>query len=1262
MATSKKGSLQRKPLFRCGSALLLKLIALLILVCFSSRLIASTNLSFKHIFPEELEVLGHINSIQQDATGFMWFAGEKGLARYDGYTIKIYRTDSGELTPIAANYITDLFLDGEDLWISSRIGLHLYVEDLDSFKNYRTDIDSASQGIGYVNAICSNGGDKLWLATNGGVFTFDKRSKYFSVTPIDHAIQKQKASIVWDLTFDNLGKLWVAYESLGLSSFGGVNSVNSVNSFDGEVQRYRHDTQDVSSISSNNVRQVYVDSKNRVWAGTYGDGLNLIDRESAQVVRFPHENSEKSGVIWSVLEGKDGRIWVGDGESVSVLNVESRNFRRFIYSDEIPTSPGNFVANVVYEDNNGNVWVGYFPSGVDIVDAQASVFNNFRHRSSKPNTIADGGALATFRDENDNLWVGAGLGLSYLDRETGKISNFKHVNNNLSTPSGNTVLSVIEDSKGYIWLGIWNAGLNRYDPKAKTFDYFLPIEGDETSIPGREPWDVIEDSRGDIWLATEKGIAKYHREQKRFTRYKPPQNMLLGADSFYCRKAYEDRSQQLWFGCVSGLYLLDQKSGVFTHYKHEKDKSASISDSYVISIFEDSKNRFWVGTSDGGLNLMDRKTGTFQVFSIKDGLANKTVAGINEDSNGFIWLATNKGLSQFDPESLTFRNYGRRHGLIDNLFNRDSISKTGSGELVVGSSKGLTIFRPEDLKSNHFKPPVVITDFKVFNESHPVNAKGEPVVDKNIVKAREINLAHWQSMFSFKFSALNYISPEDNQFKYRLLGFEEEWRRDVGSRMATYTNIDPGAYTFQVIGSNNEGLWNTEPASIKVIIAPPFWKTWWAYAIYSCVGVVLFVLLVNYYRRKVELNKQKFVNTQLLNMDKIKDEFLASTSHELRTPLIAMIGLSDTLVSEYSEVGDKNLLEKLDIISLSGQRLCHLINDILDYSKIKGGRLELNVTSVNIDGVVESVFSLLRLIAASKGLALKYSAIGQKCYVQADDNRLQQIIINLVGNAIKYSDSGTIEVICRPYVNSLKVLIVDQGIGIPEQKLSTIFETFRQLEFSQEHNVGGTGLGLSITKKLVELHGGELKVRSTVGEGSEFEFTLPLDPDRQLSHQSDHSQPLDADFFPLETSSSQESVPVREVRLSDGEFSMEGKVLVVDDDPVNRMIILGYLKKQGVQTLECENGHEAVAFVKRDNAIRLLVMDNMMPGLSGVEACKEIRLTHSLEQLPIFLLSAVKLDDKSEDYFAIGFNEFIQKPVSASELLSKVKYHLSIPS
>ncbi|PCJ99226.1 MAG: hypothetical protein COA42_24285, partial [Alteromonadaceae bacterium] len=1081
--------------------------------------------------------------------------------------------------------------------------------------------------------------------------TFDTRSKQFSVTPIDQAVQKQKASIAWDLTFDQSGRLWVAYENLGLSCFDGVN---------GEIQRYRHDTEDVSSISSNNVRVVYVDSKNRIWAGTYGEGLNLIDANSDQVVRFPHENSEKSGVIWSVLEDNEGRFWVGDGESVSILNVESRSFRRFIYSDEKPTSPGNFVVNIVYEDNNGNVWAGYFPSGVDIVDAQASVFNNFRYRRSSPNTIADGGVLATFQDKIGNLWVGAGLGLSYLDRKTGKISNFKHVKNNTSTPSGNTVLSVIEDSKDYIWLGIWNAGLNRYDRNTKTFDYFLPIDGDETSIPGREPWDVIEDSRGDIWVATEKGIAKYHRQQKRFTRYTPPHHMLAESDSFYCRKAYEDRRQHLWFGCASGLYLLDRENGNFTHYKHEDDKPTSLSDSYVISMFEDSKNRFWIGTSDGGLNLMDRSSGTFSVFSIKDGLANKTVAGIVEDSSGFIWLATNKGLSQFDPESLTFRNYGRRHGLIDNLFNRDSISKTRSGELVVGSSKGMTIFKPEALKSNRFEPPVVITDFKIFNESHPVNAEGEPVLDENIVKARQIHLEHWQSVFSFEFSALNYISPEDNQFKYRLLGFEEEWRRDVGSRLATYTNIDPGEYTFQVLGSNNEGVWNPEPAWIKIIISPPFWKTWWAYVIYSCAVIVLAFLLVNYYRRKVEFDKQKFINTQLLNMDKIKDEFLASTSHELRTPLIAMIGLSDTLVSEYSDAGDKNLLEKLNIISLSGQRLCHLINDILDYSKIKESRLELNITSVSIDRVVESVFSLLRLIAESKGLALKYSPIGQKYCVQADDNRLQQIMINLVGNAIKYSDSGTIEVICRAFTNSLKILIVDEGIGIPEKKLSTIFETFRQLEFSKEHNVGGTGLGLSIAKKLVELHGGELKVRSTVGEGSEFEFTLPLDPDRQSSHQSDHSQSLDREYLPEETSSSQEARLTKDPMLAEGNLVMEGKVLVVDDDPVNRMIILGYLKKQGIQTLECENGHEAVAFVKRDNSIRLLVMDNMMPGLSGIEACKEIRDTHSLERLPIFLLSAVKLDEKSENHLTIGFNEFFQKPVSARELIAKIEYHLSV--
>lgn len=1212
--------------------------------------------SFSHILPDQVAAIGYISTIAQDAEGFMWFGGANGLARYDGYNLVIYRRDEADQHSLSNNYVNDIHLDRDGrLWIATRKGINRYDARLNRFTRYSVANTPELLSADDIMAIEETDDGRFWLASRGGLYSFDHSDNQFRPQPLQSEKNPVGDGLMWTVVKDQQGYLWIGHQERGITRF---------NPATGELRQYQRE----QGLGSVDIRELYVDSANNLWVGSYGAGLFMLDGAREHFVALAHDTQEKSAMVLSVLEDRQKNLWVGDGSGVYVRAPGAQAFTRFTYDETNQSSPGNYVVNTLFEDVAGDIWFGYFPSGVDVIDRQASVFNNYQHSPSDDNTITGGGVLSGLKDARGNLWIGSGYGLNYFEPAQQRFTRYVYDSANPDSMSGNTVLSMALDEGKYLWLGIWSGGLSRLDLATGKFTRYLPDSENPDALRGRESWSVIRDQKGYIWIATEEGLNRYDPASNSFRYFVPPSEHLDGDKALYARVVYQDRQGRIWVGGIRGLFLFDPETETFTRYRHIDNDPTSLSADFVFAVFEDSRGNFWVGNDGGGINLFDRATGKFTAFTTRDGLADDVVAGIVEDSQGYLWLGTQKGIARFDVDKKQFRNFDKRHGLNDNLFNRNSPVVMNSGELFFGNSKGFVVFDPAAISTNNYSPPIVFTNLLILNKPVPVNAKGSPLTAA-INHIDGISLTHEDSVVTIEFSALNFQMTEENQYAYRLLGFDSDWILAGTKRTATYTNLDPGDYVFEVKASNNDGVWSEKQARLAIHIAPPFWLTWWAYLGYLLITVLLFYwfmriqqLKLSYEQQQVE--QERSLVRRLQQVDKLKDEFLANTSHELRTPLNGIIGLAESLLDGLNGPLPAQTRYSLRLIAASGKRLSALVNDILDFAKLKNQGVILHKKAVDLRVLVDIVITLSRPLVGDKPLTLNNHVPENLPAAYADEDRLLQILHNLIGNAVKFTNEGSINIYAEVKDDQILVHIVDTGIGIAAEQLSNIFQPFHQLDGRAERIYGGTGLGLSITKQLVELHGGTITVQShpantqfNTGQGSVFSFSLPLSLELPVSAAIDESAfELVTDFAETPT---QQLNASRQARNGQ---PFQGHILVVDDDSVNRLVLVNHLALRNYRVTEAASGEEAIALVEEHGDIDLVLLDIMMPKMSGYETCKRLRESYRTYELPIIFLTARSQTQDLVMGFEVGANDYLTKPITKEELLARVDMHLQLYS
>lgn len=803
----------------------------------------------------------YVNAIIQDHKGFIWVATNKGINRFDGYNFNIYMGGSND--SLGPHMISGMFEDSRNrLWVGSFSGngnLFLYNRERDEFTAVFNASDFCiSENDNRVYDIAEDQYGNIWLAAYDGLVRFnpnEKDPKLIIYTNKEGDPESLISNHTEYLTFDSRNRLWIS-TSAGLDLYDSEND---------RFIHFKYDADNPFSIGHNNIRQVTEDQFGTIWVGTRGGGLNKLvvkgseihNKDDVNFIRYMYDPLNPSGISNDIVTSFDidnsGDMWITTDEGLNRITREQlfntatgkqTHLEFSVYKNNPLDNESlnyNYVQSV-FSDRSGTLWVG---TSTGLNKEKSYKFRAYK-QSFGENSLASNKIQAIFEDSQNNIWIGSSKGLNLFNKED---NTFKLILNG-------RVLSVCEDADGYIWIGQWQEGLIKYDPRTGKTRSFTSNNSDPASLGSNNIFTTYVDSRNNVWICTwGGGLNLYNRESDNFSRYvsNPEDNQSISGD--YVCDILEDRQGELWIGTINGLSrMYNQSEGRFTNYRHNPNDQRSLSDDFIQCIYETGDGTLWIGTQ-AGLNKFNRFESNFTSYTRADGLLDDMVLGILEDDHQNLWLSTSKGLSKIvmsyieeldveeqtsggysviqssiinDPIRLFNKNFDVDDGLQSREFIARSCLKTYSGEMLFGGINGFNLFHPDSVKDNKIAPDIVFTDFQLFNRDIGIGEviNGDTILNRAISEVNEITLSHRNNVFSVEFTAMHFVAPGQNKYAYKLDGFEEHWNID-SDRKAAYTNLNPGEYFLRVNASNNDGFWAENDTVLKIIITPPFWKTWW---------------------------------------------------------------------------------------------------------------------------------------------------------------------------------------------------------------------------------------------------------------------------------------------------------------------------------------------------------------------------------------------------------------------------------------------------
>ena len=759
-----------------------------------------------------------VTSILQDRYGFMWFGTRDGLNRYDGDRFAVFRHDPENPDTLSDSLITTLYEDAEGtLWIGTeRGGLNRYERGAGRFVHYRHDPTAPSSlASDTVRAIHEDRAGTLWIGTESGATRFDRGAGRFT---------DLRANPDAPLPLRE-GAITAIHESAaGLLWFGTDQGLVSYDPGAGRFTWYQHNPANPDTLSHDQATAIHEDNTGRLWIGALGGGFGTLDTETGRFTRLSEQlaatSSEGSARVSAIFQDHTGSIWIGSqGGGLARFDPQANTLARFVSNPDDASSLSNNMVLTIYEDASGVVWIGTQGGGVSTFNRQSNRFAHYRHIPGEANSLRANGVTAICEDPVGLLWIGTDDGLDSLDRRTGQYTHYPTDPTGSAGLSSPLIRAIHRDSKGVLWVATEGGGLNRLDPGATQFTYYGRDPEEPTSLASNNVAAIFEDASGALWFGTDNGLDRFDRRADTFIHFRrsPGNANSLSSNDIWTIHGGQDDA--LWVGARAGLNRVDRSTGKTTRYLVEPDAPGSVSDNAILAIHQGRSGALWVGLLGGGLTRLDPATGETIRYRERDGLPNDTVYGILEDEGGALWLSTNKGIARFDPISAEFTAYDRGDGLQGNEFNRGAFAQGADGELFFGGTNGLTAFKPAEMRANTYAPPVALTT---------LTQEGKAIATDRALEEVEALTLRWpHNAFEFEFAALNYVQPEKNHVAYQLAGFDQDWKYAAGQGIGRYTNLPGGAYSLRLKGSNNDGAWNEEGRTIKITVAPPFWRTWW---------------------------------------------------------------------------------------------------------------------------------------------------------------------------------------------------------------------------------------------------------------------------------------------------------------------------------------------------------------------------------------------------------------------------------------------------
>ena len=1040
------------------------------------------NINFKRITVEDGLSQTSVEYLFQDSKGYMWIGTIDGLNRYNGSRFEVFRYSKDKPNSISGNYISAIAEDDEgNIWVGTSRGLNRINTHTSEIITYLPGVNGCNLSNYNITEILIDSKGDIYIATEDGLNLYNEEDDNF--IRLYNSVDKKNSlssQFVYSIVEDNYGNYWI----------GTDNGLNKIENNSQKIIKYYSDGGD-NSINDNFIFKLYADNLDNLWIGTYNGGLNKLDLKTNKIEKFENDPNDDTSIagnfIRYILRDSRNELWIATNNGLSRLNEEENKFIN--YKSKI-YDPQSIVSNNVlslFEDKSGAIWVGTY-DGISLFNPQNS-FKNYKNDPFNTNSLSENMMAGIYEDDEGLLWVGTvNEGLNLIDRKSGNITKFKSSDDEDSL-SNNHIRDIV-GIQNEIWIAT-EFGLNKYDKLTKKFTRYYN-EDNENSLLYNDVRTLYIDNEGILWIGTRDGLCTFDRKNT----FKSYEDIFIknGITENVFSDIIQDKDGIIWIASAldGGLIRLNKNTNEIKSYRNNEEDRYSISFNALKTIAIDSKNNIWIG-SQFGLNKFDRSTEKFHRYTEDSGLSNNFIYGILIDNEDNPWMSTNYGISKFDIKNDKFVDYNVTDGLQSNEFNGYSYFKSKSGEMFFGGINGLTYFYPNQLEEKKFSPNVVIDSIY----------SGE----KEILDISNIKIGYKNSNIQFNFFMPDYRNVSKIQYAYKLDGLDENWIFSDDRNYVSYTNLESGVYKFQVVARNSSGDWSkVTTVSFKVGMKP--WQTPLAYVMYAL--IVSLVLYIIWNRVKIldslveqrthelnsKLKENKELYDKLIKNEKYKNNYFVNLSHELRTPLNVIIStqqLITKLNEEDKDIPKEKILYYMSTLRRNSDRLLKLINNIIDTSKIESGSYKLIIEKHDIVYLVEEIVLSMKDFIEANGIELVIDPDVEEKIIECDGSEIEKCIVNLVGNAVKFTPrGGKIEVRIVDLNNKVKISVKDSGIGIEKKYHDAIFDRFGQAynDVSEEH--GGSGLGLTVTKQLVTLHNGRIFVKSEPGHGSEFVIILPV--------------------------------------------------------------------------------------------------------------------------------------------------------------------------
>jgi signal transduction histidine kinase/ligand-binding sensor domain-containing protein/DNA-binding response OmpR family regulator len=1146
----------------------------------------------------------------------MWFATDGGLNRFDGQNLKQYYA-LGNTRSLPSNSVSSLIYTSDNkLFAGTYNGLALYMPETDDFQqitykgNNLDDIIALRQGIGPELLISTQGSGAL-------IYNYKDR-KFSSLTFLKDRI--------FGMCVDKEGCYW-AFSRYKLYRFDKTHRMRNV--------------YDVSSNLFNSaISYILSDRKGVLWVGTFEKGLFTFNFQTGKFSPFASSNGTEMYYIRTIEEGEDpNEYWVGTEKGLYVLNIQSGYFQHYVQSfdENFKTINDNAIYKICR--NQQNVYfVGTYFGGVNITKTQNIGFN-----AIYPNDKAGflhGKAISTITKATDGkLWIATeDAGIAIFDKHN---MTFKHLladDKNTHTISTNNVHALLMDGD-VCWAGHFMGGLSRIDirsglVKRYMYDYHNPY-----SLNNNFVFSLHFLSPDSILLGTIAGAEVFDKRTERFSRFR--ENELTDC---FIYDIFTAPDQRIWICTYNkGIFVLDKnRRGLMTHFKMED--GSGLPGNSIISHCVDSKGRVWIGTRGAGLCRFDSQSQKFRLVNTQKMLLNNVIYGILEDSNGMLWVSSNKGISRLNLVDSTSTHFNFKHGIAGNQYNYKSYFKDADGVMYFGSVTGLTSFNPSDIHTSSVKPNVYFSNLKIFNEI--IQPQDGGILSKQIDFCESVKLKYNQNSFTLEFSSVNYFDG-DIEYQYYLEGFDQSWSPLSEKKQANYTNISPGNYLFHIRAYNIISDTAGEERTIQIVIRPPFWATWEAYIVYILlIAATIYFLYRNHQIRQKErmtlaIEKIEKQNLNILHQHKMN--FFTYISHEFKTPLSIIIASVEMLFKRNGEQPDD--IKDIHLsIKHSATRLLFLVNQLMEFRKIETDHAVLSIQKGNVIDFVNQIMGVYRPLLAKKTIQLNVKMKYAQTEIFFDFDKLEKIVTNLLTNAIKYTpQNGDISFSIDVSSEAIEFSVKDSGKGLNEIQKEKVFEVFYSEDFSTDL-IESSGIGLALTAGLVKLLRGEISVESEQGKGCKFIVKLPFMETSEII--SVQEKPLMPSEIPSPTDIG--SARSEKVEATIPETNKEFTLVIVEDN--SDLLMLLHKEFKDKYLVKCfENGADAWEYVSK-KIPDIVITDIMMPIMSGTELCMKIKADVNLCHIPVIMLTAKATKEAKLEGLQMGADAYIAKPFSMAEI------------